>query len=75
MDAQDETRRVMFELKIGSDITALCEESDQGSDVLLFRRNTGFLGRICLPETGQALVNRLELSMKLSSSPESGSSE
>ena len=58
----------MFEvLNLGDDrsISAVCTANEGGSEVLLFRRNEGFLGRLFVPETGDALQKRLELSAAL----------
>jgi len=54
---------VKFDLPDG--VTAVCEDSPYGSEILLFRKNEGFLGRLLLPETGPALRQRLELSVYL----------
>jgi len=49
----------MKRLNLSDDVTALCHESSDGSEVLLFRRNEGFLGRRTFAETGPALHERL----------------
>ena len=55
----------MKSLNLPDGVTAMCEELGNGSEVLLFRRNEGFLGRLFVAETGVALQRRLELSVKL----------
>lgn len=46
------------------EITAIANRHLHGSEVLLFKRNEGFLGRIFLPEKGDLLEKRLLRSMK-----------
>jgi hypothetical protein len=53
-------RRVMKQLNLPHDITAVYEEFPNGSEVNLFRHND-FLGRRWVPETGPALLMRLQL--------------
>ena len=50
----------MKQLDLPHDITAVYEEFPNGAEVNLFRHND-FLGRRWLPETGMALVMRLQL--------------
>jgi len=46
------------------EITAIANRHLHGSEVLLFKRNEGLLGRIVLPEKGDLLEKRLLRSMK-----------
>jgi len=49
-------------LKLNTDVVAVCQSSESGSDVLIFRRNEGLLGRVSVQERGDALEHRLERS-------------
>jgi hypothetical protein len=44
----------------GGSISALCAEREDGAEVLLFKRNEGFVGRTFVRETGDALRKLLE---------------
>ena len=46
------------------DITAISNRQQNGSEVLLFKRNEGLLGRVILPEKGSALEQRLQRSFQ-----------
>ena len=46
------------------DITAISNRQQGGSEVLLFKRNEGLLGRVMLREKGSALEQRLQRSVQ-----------
>ena len=46
-------------LNLDSDVVALYESRAKGSEVLLFKKNQGFLSRLQVPETGDAVEERL----------------
>ena len=46
-------------VNLDSDVVAVCQNHPAGSYVLLFHRNEGLLGRVQVPERGQALEQRL----------------
>ena len=46
------------------DITAIVNQHSHGSEILLFKRNEGLLGRVVLPEKGEMLQQRLLRSLK-----------
>jgi hypothetical protein len=54
----------MKQIDLPHDITAVYQEFPNGSEVNLFRHND-FLGRRWMPETGTALVMRLQLMTNL----------
>lgn len=45
--------------EVNAEVIALYESRSQGSEVLLFKRNEGLLGRINVPEKGDAVEERL----------------
>lgn len=45
--------------EVNAEVIALYESRPQGSEVLLFKRNEGLLGRINVPEKGDAVEERL----------------
>ena len=51
-------------LKLNSDVLALYESRANGSEVLLFKRNQGLLGKLRLREQGEAVEDRLLRSFK-----------
>ena len=46
------------------DITAISNRQQGGSEVLLFKRHEGLLGRVMLREKGSALEQRLQRSFR-----------
>ena len=50
--------------KLNTDVLAVYQSSESGSDVLIFRRNEGLLGRVSVQERGDALEHRLERSFR-----------
>jgi hypothetical protein len=46
------------------EVVALYETRPEGSEVLLFKRNEGLLGRINVPEKGDAVEQRLARSFE-----------
>jgi len=50
--------------EVNAEVTALYESRSQGSEVLLFKRNEGLLGRINVPEKGDAVEERLARSFE-----------
>ena len=57
-------------LKLDLDVVALYESRAKGSEVLLFKRNQGLLGRLQVPEKGEAVEDRLLRSFKHISAPQ-----
>ena len=51
-------------LNLDVDVVALYETRAKGSEVLLFKRNEGLLGRLQVPEKGDAVEQRLVRSFK-----------
>jgi hypothetical protein len=51
-------------LKLNSEVVALYESRANGSEVLLFKRNQGLLGKLRLREQGEAVEDRLLRSFK-----------
>ena len=49
---------------IDREVVALYQRRSQGSEVLLFKRNEGLLGRINVPERGDAVEERLARSFE-----------
>jgi len=54
----------MSQLLTVGDITAISNQHVNGSELLLLKRNEGFLGRIVLQENGECLRQRFERSMR-----------
>jgi hypothetical protein len=46
-------------LQLDPDTVAMYERRSRGSEVLLFKRTHGFLGKLRVPERGEAVVERL----------------
>lgn len=54
----------MFEtFDVSSDLIALYESRPRGSEVLLFKRDGGFLGRVKVHQKGNAVEQRLARSL------------
>lgn len=54
----------MFEVfNVSNDVVALYESRTRGSEVLLFKRNVGFLGRVNVEQKGNAVEKRLSKSI------------
>jgi hypothetical protein len=54
----------MTEVMQVGDITAISNRQQGGSEVLLFKRHEGLLGRVVLREKGSALEQRLQRSFQ-----------
>jgi len=55
---------MFYTFEVNPEVTALYESRSQGSEVLLFKRNEGLLGRINVPERGAAVEERLARSFE-----------
>ena len=52
-------------LKLNRDVMALYESRPWGSEVLLFKRDEGLLGKLRVPEKGEAVEERLIRSFEI----------